>query len=371
MSAARDIPLLINEAPQTHELPNPASPESNANLPNAQRIAVVETTEAQPEKVAAPAEWDKVRELALSHLERFISLEPKVLRGDKPDAVHDMRVASRRLQQVLDLLYPAPRPREISNIRRKIRKCRRTLSDVRNCDVLVRRVDRLLASKRVSRRESWTEVSGYLHQRRAQSFEKALCRLSRINLAVLYVHLKGHLAQEGLARTTGQQMAGEAAEPLAPRDFYARIGESLGRVSGAFEEKVAESQRDPKAPIIHGARVAAKRLRYMVEIAHAFKVPGSAERLTWLRALQTHLGNWHDLEVLEQLMIEMVARPEYLSEHLEQAMDIQKLIVKNRRAKKDYEEKYFLMTNNSDEFRATKDWMTYLVESPSEAFAKA
>ena len=38
----------------------------------------------------------KVRELALRQLNRFISYEPKVLKGDDADAIHDMRVASRR-----------------------------------------------------------------------------------------------------------------------------------------------------------------------------------------------------------------------------------------------------------------------------------
>jgi hypothetical protein len=28
--------------------------------------------------------------------------------------------------------------------------------------------------------------------------------------------------------------------------------------------------------------------------------------------LQTHLGDWHDLEVLEQILIGMVARPKFL-----------------------------------------------------------
>ena len=76
-----------------------------------------------------------MRELALRQLNRFISYEAKVLKGDDADAIHDMRVASRRLQQVLDLLYPKPRPQELRRLRRQIRRCRQVLGDVRNCDV--------------------------------------------------------------------------------------------------------------------------------------------------------------------------------------------------------------------------------------------
>jgi len=65
-----------------------------------------------------------------------------VLRGDDPDAIHDMRVASRRLQQILDLLYPKPRPQKIRKLWRTIRRDRTIFSSVRNCDVLLERGDR-------------------------------------------------------------------------------------------------------------------------------------------------------------------------------------------------------------------------------------
>src|SRR5579859_2146699 len=54
--------------------------------------------------------WERVRKLALRQLNRLVSLEPKVLRDEFPEAVHDLRVASRRLQSLLDFLYPVPRP---------------------------------------------------------------------------------------------------------------------------------------------------------------------------------------------------------------------------------------------------------------------
>ncbi len=124
-----------------------------------------DTVPVPPEEIAPqtpPEPWDKVRGLALRQLDRFMTLAPKVLRGDDPEAIHDSRVASRRLQQVLDLLYPAPCPREIRRLRRKIRRCRRALGEVRNCDVLLERVEKALARKRTARRETWAAVEQYL-----------------------------------------------------------------------------------------------------------------------------------------------------------------------------------------------------------------
>ena len=153
----------------------------------------------------------KVRELALRQLNRFISYEAKVLKGDDADAIHDMRVASRRLQQVLDLLYPKPRPQELRRLRRQIRRCRQVLGDVRNCDVLLEIVGRSLGRKRSARREAWTAVQHFLLMRRSESFLRAMRKFGKINLAVFYVNLK-----EFLHHDKAHDHVGRASRITAP-----------------------------------------------------------------------------------------------------------------------------------------------------------
>ena len=319
-------------------------------------------------------DWIKVRGLALRQLNRFISLEPKVLKGDDPDAIHDLRVSSRRLQQVLDLLYPAP-PKEVRRLRRKIRSSRRALSEVRNYDVNLARAQKRLASRRTSRRDAWEAISDYLVERRAESFERALRKLSKANLAVAYVRLKEHLdwgaaavARNGHVHPPDRPIA--LPEELASEPFAWRVRAALEKVWRAYEAQIADSRRDPEAPALHGARIATKRLRYLVEVLHAFDVAGSVEVLGSLRKLQRHLGDWHDLEVFDQMLIEMVARPKFLRDHLETAMALEKLIVRNRRAKKGYVEEYFGMTVDSAESRRLKDWIESLLSRSSEALAE-
>ncbi len=318
--------------------------------------------------------WRKVRALALKQLDRFISYEPKVLRGDDPDAIHDMRVASRRLQQILDLLYPKPQSREVRRLRRRIRRCRRALGDIRNCDVLLAHVQRLLARKRAARREAWTAIEHYLLARRAANFPRAMRKLSRINLAVFYVRMRQCLGEAAAADSPLEaHPAGSAGldELPAPRPFPEQIARALDAVWSAFADQIALSRRDPRAPVIHGVRIAAKRLRYLLEVVHEFDVGGSGEALAWLRQLQQHLGDWHDREVLEQMMVEMIARPELLREQLPLAMEIERLILRNRDAKRGFEEKYYQMTNRSSEMQRLNDWAAYLLSSPSAAFARA
>ena len=268
-------------------------------------------------------------------------------RGNDPDSIHDLRVASRRLQQILDLLYPAPRSSKIRKLRRRIRSSRRARGDLRNCDVQLARANRVLTRKRAARRETWEAVRDYLVERRSECYEKAAGCISRLNLAVLYVRLKDVLSPDGHLPAPRHH---EHPEPPTPEQLLERLRALLEPLWHAFEALVAESQRDTAMGVIHGVRIAAKRLRYLLEVAHELDVAGSKATLAWLRKLQQHLGNWHDLEVLEQMLIEMVARPEFLRDHLDIAMGVGKLITKNRKGKGAFRQKYFQMTVDAPRF---------------------
>jgi CHAD domain-containing protein len=348
-------------------------------MPVTNRTEVVQPFEVPSEAIVVPAEpavladaqaasreWEKVRQLALKHLDRFISLESKVLQGNDREAIHDMRVASRRLQQVLDLIYPPP-ARGISRLRRKIRRSRRVLSEVRNCDVQLDRVESVLASKRVTHRRAWEAVRLYLTERRGKAFDKALSRLSKVNLAVFYVRLKSHLNSNGV-QTRSES---ESRVALPTEEFYQRIHQGLEKVWGDFETRIEDSHHDSQPGVIHGARIAAKRLRYAVEVIREFNVPGTDATLNWLRSLQQQLGDWHDLEILEDMMIEMVARPAFLRGHLEVAMEVEKLILRNRTVKKTYLERYARMTRDAAGIERVRHWVNQTLSAPPEVFAAA
>ena len=311
----------------------------------------------------------KVRGLALHQLNRFIAYEPKVLKGDDADAIHDMRVSSRRLQQELDLLYPKPRPPELRRLRSQLRRCRQVLGDVRNCDVLLEIVGQSLARKRTARRETWTAVQHFLLMRRSESFVRATRKIGKINLGVFYVNLKDFLHHDKAHEHSAEH---HHHDPGAPHTAFAKdLTTALESTWSRFENQVAESHRHSRPELIHGARIATKRLRYLLEVFHEFGVPSSADALAWLRQLQNLLGNWHDLIVLEQMLIEMLARPEFLRDHLPLAMEIEKLILRNRENRAGLEAIYSQMSQDSVELHRWKEWVSYLVASPSTALVKA
>jgi CHAD domain-containing protein len=97
-------------------------------------------------------------------------------------------------------------------------------------------------------------------------------------------------------------------------------------------------------------------------------VPGSRESFAWLRGLQQHLGDWHDLEVMERTLTEMVAQPRFVRERLEIASGTLQLIRRNRSVKKRFEEKYLQVTRHSAQYEYTKAWITHLISSPAAVF---
>jgi hypothetical protein len=100
-----------------------------------------------------------------------------------------------------------------------------------------------------------------------------------------------------------------------------------------------------------------------------FGIPGSSGALTWLRKIQQHLGDWHDMEVLEEMIIEMIAKPEFLRDQLPLALATGKLILRNRTTKRGFREKYFQMTLDSANYQGIKNWAEGLRTAPASARA--
>ncbi len=344
-------------------------------MPDRTLTAMEAATAVQPATPRSPLHLPfeeghkKVRELALRQLNRFFSYEAQVLKGDDPEAIHDMRVASRRLQQVLDLLYPKPRSQELRKLRRQIRRCRQALGDVRNCDVLLEFVGRPLGRKRSARRDAWTAVHNFLLKRRSESFAGAMRKFGKMNLAVFYVNLKELLHRDRASERETEHHTHAADLPRAK--FASDLTTPLQSTWNRFEDQIAQSHRHSRPEVIHGARIATKRLRYLLEVFREFGVPGSADALASLRHLQKYLGDWHDLEVLEQMMIEMLARPDFLRDNLTLAMQVERLILRNRETKVNYEVKYSRMSWDSPEMHRLKEWVTYFLASPSAGLAEA
>ena len=296
---------------------NPPAADLSSMRPATHLIAVNPAAAPTLEHVTP----ENVTRLAMDRLDTFMSFESAVLRGDDPDAIHDMRVASRRLQQALDLLYPKPRPRTIARLRKRLRRARRGLSVLRNCDVLVALVEkRLRRTRKNGRAVAWKATQDLLTEQRVRELRKAHKRLAKIRLDRFYLDLRGALQEYAVAA---------AGDEALREEFPARVQANLLETWQGFEDSTDAAILDPN--LGHPARIAAKKFRYLVEVLDACGVSGAHGVLRWLKSIQTALGDWHDLVVLENALIETAAQPNLIRKDPDVVRTLLGLIEKTRR----------------------------------------
>ena len=247
---------------------------------------------------------DRLQEVLRQKADAFFSLEGAVLAGDDPEAIHDMRVASRRLQEVLRLVFTEG-PAFVRMIR-AVRRARRAQSTVRDLDVMAERLGKMARGARGDARAALQWILKMLTDRRARRHRKLTDAVRALDLAGLRRTLDGRMSRLSHTR------AGEDA--LAEVTLRARAQVS-GRAE-AFAKAVAEARVSARPDDLHAARVAGKRLRYLLEICDEFRVGGFKKRIAQMRAIQQALGRWHDLEVLGETVTGLFADRETFRQRL-------------------------------------------------------
>src|SRR5579859_4467054 len=91
--------------------------------PRAKHIVSHEEPGIRPEDLMS----DAGRKMLAFHLRKFGTYEPGVRTGDDRDAIHDMRVTSRRMRSILQLFGPYYRKRTIKPYGKMLRQIAQSL----------------------------------------------------------------------------------------------------------------------------------------------------------------------------------------------------------------------------------------------------
>ncbi len=212
--------------------------------------------------------------------------------ADDMEQLHQVRVAARRLGAVLDLVDPEAYPGHKSQ-RKALKGLVDTLGLPRELDV---HADHLKAHYHQTPTPVQATVIEHLLERVDRGRNKARRamekELDRLRLPDLRRLLEVPSLPDPFQRTSLQEAAWACLEP--------RAATALGYLA------TLAAHEDPAA--LHKARVRIKKLRYAVEaLEGAFGEPPEP-LLKNLRALQTALGEHHDLAALEALLWEAEAQ---------------------------------------------------------------
>lgn len=209
------------------------------------------------------------------------------------DAVHRSRVSTRRLREALPLVKG--RGRERRRLRRELRRVTRALGPVRELDVALA-LAATLATDWPEVTSALDKVSARLHELRARRRARLVKKVGRAEIDDLVERVDALLSQ---AR------GGRASRPAIDRP---RLAERIAHRAAATRE-AAESAGALYAPeALHAVRIAAKKLRYALEVARAIRVAGAASAVGRLRRYQDLLGRLHDLQVFSAHVTRVQAR---------------------------------------------------------------
>lgn len=249
------------------------------------------------EKAVIPARAN-LAELARKRLERFAVLFAKALANDAPETIHDLRVACRRLQQVLRLVMAEAGSNQHRKPSRLLRKTRRAFGACRNLDVSLDLVKQQLnAPAAASLRRAWEALAKWLEGQRAGELGRARGRMEKVDLIGSIVRMRTRLAEAHLDPAISEQLS------MRLRSAFT-----------AWKDSLATAQAVGDVKSVHALRIAGKRLRYRAELLAAAQ-DGSAKRLVQeLKGIQDHLGYWHDRFVLRQHVGEFIGRPDFMAE---------------------------------------------------------
>ena len=196
------------------------------------------------------------------------------LRDGRVDAVHDARVATRRLRAALGILESlGPHP-HLAEARALARRASRALGRVRDLDVGLQLLEDL-----ERRAPTSAQAAAYCRQELVRDRTSARRRLVR-KLDQLSLERLPLLLRVGIPRL-GRALAHRAREQADD------VTGAVGHASGVYFPRRA-----------HAARIEIKKLRYLIE----FHDPSDREALKVLRKAQEVLGDIQDREVVRRMV---------------------------------------------------------------------
>jgi CHAD domain-containing protein len=202
---------------------------------------------------------------------------------DDIEGIHQARVASRRLRELVPVVARDPREGQALTLRRGLRAVTRLLGPSRELDVAG-----LTLAALEARAPAHARAIAIMRSRVAEERAKAAVAMHR---AVAGVDI-GRLAARTLACSAHLNSA------RAIRASAARAAARLDRRARALEAAVRGAGFVFAPGPLHGVRIALKKFRYSLEVVERFgrfRLRGSMQQL---KQLQDLLGDLHDLQVL-------------------------------------------------------------------------
>lgn len=211
---------------------------------------------------------------------------PKGLAGDE-EAIHQMRVAGRRLRAALPLLARKPDGKRVKRALRVLRELTRAAGQSRDLDVGLDLLERHLEGQPNPRRPDEPDAD---QKKMRQRLRSARTR-SRGRMAEALLDLEIARLRRDLRRVLSHSPCDLFTVVARLRNARDERGEALLARFTALGDRY-----DPEA--LHAVRRQSRRLRYIGEVNDALLRDEPSEASALFKSLQDKVGSLHDVHVL-------------------------------------------------------------------------
>jgi CHAD domain-containing protein len=238
------------------------------------------------------------------HYRRMLYHEPGTRLGEDIEALHDMRVATRRMRAAFRVFGDHYQPKAIAPHLKGLRRTGRALGPVRDLDVFREKIQVYLDTLPEAQRCGLEDLLVVLETQREAARVRMLDHLDGEKYARFKDRFGAFVETEG---TGSLPLALNGGEPrpycvrhVAPVAIYERLA-----VVRAFDEWV--SIPDPPLERLHALRIACKRLRYTLEFFLEVLGADAKALIKEVVALQDHLGAVQDGVVAGEILRDYLA----------------------------------------------------------------
>jgi len=238
----------------------------------------------RPESLLTEPAPRAARRIALTLLDAASAARERLTNADDAEALHDFRVAMRRLRSTLRAYQPQLIALVPAKLRRRLRELARATGEARDVEVQIAWLDRRRNELPPARRAGVPWLLARLTERRERAY-----RDIRERIAPKFERLARRLR-----RALGSPPAPDAT---LPPSLGSLIAELLLDQASDLERRLALIRSPGNHAEAHAARIRVKRARYLLEPVVPEAAP-AAPVLRRLKQVQQLLGDLHDLHVM-------------------------------------------------------------------------
>jgi CHAD domain-containing protein len=216
--------------------------------------------------------------------------------GDDIEHLHDMRVASRRLREAMTIFAPCFPKRVYKPLQKTAAALTRALGAVRDSDVMLESLARYRERIADEERIGIDDLMQVMRDERAVQRTTMIDTLDAVDRSGFQHQMK--MALWGERRWERSHRADEPQQSTlgteAQRISARRVADLYGYVPYIHDPAQADE--------LHRMRIAAKHLRYSLEIFRSCFGPDIDDRIDDVKSIQEQIGQIHDCDVLIELL---------------------------------------------------------------------